>query len=82
MPMKKGGACFKEFGPFSLPAADDQCGRGNRSNCMGILGAIRPHHENSSCARFFFFAELAPAGIECRAPVNDPPRDPLVHLRP
>ena len=31
---------------------------------------------------FFFFAELALAGIECRAPVSDPPRDPLVHLRP
>ena len=30
----------------------------------------------------FFCAELAPAGIECRAPVSDPPRDPLVYLRP
>ena len=30
----------------------------------------------------FFLAELAPAGIECRAPVSDPPREPLVHLRP
>ena len=31
---------------------------------------------------FFFFAELAPAGIECRAPVSNPPREPLVRLRP
>ena len=31
---------------------------------------------------FFFCVELALAGIECRTPVSDPPRDPLVYLRP
>ena len=47
----------------------------------------------ATCAPFFSFfipffvfflttAELASAGIECRAPASDPPRDPLVCLRP
>ena len=44
----------------------------------------------ATCAPLFFFfclfslttAELASAGIECRAPASNPPRDPLVYLRP
>ena len=53
MPMKRVALVSRSLDPFSLPAADDQCGRGNRSNCMGILGAIRLHHETLLARGFF-----------------------------
>ena len=57
--MKKGGACFKEFGPFSLPAADlvpiEHC-TGDVTNVGEAIGQtvwVFLHHETLLARGFF-----------------------------